>query len=130
MEDLSKYPDFESVEYHQVYSALIQAARVRGTVKYQELAHLVGLPLSGNFMSKRIGEILGAVSANEVNHGRPMLSAIAVLQEGRPGKGFFDFARHLGLLATSDPSGEAAFWEEQTRQIYDIWRQRFHNPKS
>lgn len=122
------YPDYETVEYHLVYSELINAARRRGTVTYQELAHVVGLPLSGNYMGKRIGELLGAVSQNEVSRGRPMLSAIAVTTTGVPGGGFFNYARELGLLSSEGSQAEEAFWEAQQRKIYETWQQKF--PKS
>jgi hypothetical protein len=118
----------ESVEYYWVYSELIAAARRRGTVTYQELAHVVGLPLTGNYMGKRIGELLGAVSGNEVKHGRPMLSAIAVTANGYPGGGFFSWARELGLLNTDEPHAERAFVEAQQRKIYEIWQQKFLKP--
>lgn len=126
--DTSVYPDYENIEYHLVYSELIVAARRRGTVTYQELAHIVGLPLTGNYMGKRIGDILGAVSQNEVDHGRPMLSAIAVNTAGKPSKGFFDLARLVGLINSEDPETERAFVEAQKREIYKIWAQKFHNP--
>ncbi len=36
--------------YLLIYAELITAARYRGTVTYQELAELVGLPLHGIYM--------------------------------------------------------------------------------
>ena len=114
----------KSVEFYLVYSALIQAARHRGTVTYQELAHVLGLPLRGSFMGKRIGKILGTVSENEIKHSRPMLSAIAVNVEGKPGGGFFDLAREHGQLTTQS---DDEFWQEQKKQIYHTWQQQFSN---
>lgn len=86
---------------------------------------MVGLPLSGNKMGKQLGEILGAISKNEVDHGRPMLSAIVINTEGKLGGGFFPFAKQLGLLKSDDPAGQQAFWEAQKREIYHIWQQKF-----
>lgn len=126
---MENYPDYETVEYHLVYSELIHAARHRGTVTYQELAHVVGLPLVGNYMGKKIGAILGAVSQNEVNYGRPMLSAIAVTTKGIAGPGFFTLARELGLLSSEDTRDELDFWEEQKHRCYQIWQQSFHKEK-
>ncbi len=123
---MENYPDYETVEYHLVYSELIIAARRRGTVTYQELAHVVGLPLVGNHMGVRIGAILGAVSQNEFNQGRPMLSAVAVTSNGIPGGGFFTLARELGLLTADDKDSQQAFWKAQQRQLYTIWQQKFH----
>jgi hypothetical protein len=122
---MERYPDYETIEYHLIYSELIKAARHRGTVTYQELAVVVGLPITGNNMGKRLGEILGAISQNEVIQGRPMLSAVAVKAGGKLGDGFFKFARELEVLNTDDPHKEIAFWENQKRQIYEIWQQKF-----
>jgi hypothetical protein len=117
--------DYETIEYHLIYTELISAARHRGTVTYQELAHVVGLPRSGSYMGKRLGGILGAISENEVNHQRPMLSAVAVKVDGKPGEGFYTLARGLGLLDSDHPHDEAAFWEDQMRQCYHMWQQSF-----
>ena len=67
----NRFGDKDTVEYFLVYSALIQAARHRGTVTYQEAALLTGLPLSGNYMSSSLGWVLGTISENEVLHHRP-----------------------------------------------------------
>jgi hypothetical protein len=123
---MENYPDYESIEYHLVYSELIKAARNRGTVTYQELAHVVGLPLSGSYMGKRLGEILGAVSQNEFNYKRPMLSAIAVNVGGKVSDGFFVIAVELGLLKSDEPQERQAFLAKQRQEIYEIWKQRFH----
>jgi hypothetical protein len=83
MTEMENYPDYETVDYHLVYGELIRAARNRGTVTYQELTQVVGLPLSGNWMGKRLGDILGTVLHNEVNQRRPMLSALAIKTMGK-----------------------------------------------
>ncbi len=116
-------PDYESVEYHLIYAELIRAARHRGTVTYQELAHVVGLPLSGNYMSKRIGELLGTVAQNEVSHHRPMLSALVVNTAGKPGTGFIPWAEKLGLFHEGD--NPEAFWQDQCQACYQTWKQQF-----
>jgi hypothetical protein len=120
-----EFKEIDTVEYFLVYSELIHAARHRGSVTYQELAHVVGLPLSGNQMGLQIGNLLGAVSFNEVENGRPMLSAIGVTVKGNVGAGFFNLARQLGLLDSDHPADEDAFLQEQVHQIYRIWQQQF-----
>lgn len=116
-------PDYETVEYHLVYAELIQVARRRGTVTYQELAHIVGLPLTGNYMGKRIGELLGIVTQNEIAQGRPMLSALAVNSAGKPGSGFIPWAKELGLFKDGDD--ETVFWKNQCKACYQLWQQQF-----
>jgi hypothetical protein len=49
-------------EYFLILAELIQTARYRGTVTYQELADLVGLPLVGAFMGNELGGYLGTIS--------------------------------------------------------------------
>ncbi len=119
-----EFKEIDTVEYF-FYSELINAARHRGTVTYQELAHVVGLPIRGNHMAKQIGNLLGAVSFNEVENGRPMLSAIGVNVKSYAGEGFFNLARQLGLLNSDYPADEADFWKSQVDQIYEIWKQTF-----
>ena len=123
MVTIADYTDYETIEYHIVYSALIGAARMRGVVTYQEVARLVGLPSSGNLMGKRVGQLLGAVSVNEHDQGRPMLSALAVPVSGKPGPGFYELARDLGLLEAG--ADELRFWETQKRQVYEIWQPKY-----
>ena len=109
-------------EYHLVHHELITAARYRGTVKYQEIAKVMGLPMRGNLMGARIGQILGEISQDEVEAGRPMLSAIAVNTRGDAGPGFFTLARELQLLTGDSPEDERRFWEEQRAAVYETWK--------
>ncbi len=124
------FPDYETVEYHVIYGALIDAARYQGTVTYQNLATLVGLPTVGSHMANRLGYLLGAISANEINQGRPMLSAVAVNAQGRVSDGFFVLARQLGLLSDSATRDEELkFLSEHRNVSYDIWKQTYFQPK-
>ena len=107
-------------EYTLIQVELITAARYRGTVTYQEIAKILGLPLTGNFMQKRVGTILGEISRDEHANGRSMLSAVAVGVDGKPGKGFYGLARELGVLNTGDD--ELAFWESERKAVYNIWK--------
>jgi hypothetical protein len=111
-----------SQEYHLVFSELIHAARHRGTIRYQEIAKLIGLPLSGNYMGAKIGEIAGEISEDEHFAQRPMLSAILVGTTDRPGRGFFELARTLGRLKAADRDGENQFWEAEKRAVYEAWK--------
>lgn len=120
-----RFGDKDTPEYFLVYSALIQAARLRGTVTYQELALLTGLPLRGNHMSGSLGWVLGTISENEVKHNRPMLSALCITVNGKPGTSFLPFARKLGLLDSDNPEQEQAFWENQCKACYQVWQQQF-----
>jgi hypothetical protein len=115
-----------SREYSLIFAELITAARYRGTVTYQALAELVGLPLQGNYMGRALGEYLGAISEDEVRvHGRPMLSAIAVTTSGTPGEGFFGLAKDLGKLMSDHPAERQAFWDAERNAVYTTWQRSF-----
>jgi hypothetical protein len=109
--------------YQLVVCRLLTAARHRGYVTYQEIAKVMGLPLTGSHMGSQTGWILGEISEDEHNVGRPMLSAVALSVRGKPGPGFFKLARDLGLLDTEAGDPEMAFWEEQRTALYDLWKE-------
>jgi hypothetical protein len=107
-------------EYALVYTELISAAKYRGTVTYQELAKLIGLPLRGSYMGREIGQLLGEISEDEVEKGRPMLSAVAVGVDGKPGPGFFNLAKQIGKLL--DDKDQNTFWRTECQELYKIWK--------
>ncbi len=109
-------------EYHLIYSELITASRYRGTITYQEIAQIIGLPLKGSYMGAEIGHLLGEISEDELNAGRPMLSSIAVNVQGSLGAGFFNLARSLGKLAEESKEAENDFWEEESEAVYETWK--------
>jgi len=107
-------------EYALVYAELITAARYRGMVTYQEVAKLIGFPLEGNLMGSRIGQLLGEISEDEVNKGRPMLSAIVINTTGTPGPGFFALAKQLVKLKDGDD--EKKFWRSELEAVHETWK--------
>jgi hypothetical protein len=107
-------------EYAFIYTELITAAKYRGTITYQEIAKIVGLPMSGSHMGSEIGKILGQISEDEVGNGRPMLSAIAVNVQGVPGPGFYELAKQLGRL--KENSDVDIFWQAEYQAVYETWK--------
>ena len=63
-------------------------------------------------MDQQVGHLVGEISEDEHNAGRPMLSALVVEKDtGMPSSGFYDLARELGLLTgttKSDKKGSSA----------------------
>ena len=108
--------------YHTVYCELLAAARYRGTVTYQEIAQVMGLPLQGSHMGKEVGHILGEIAEDEMTSGRPMLSAVAVGVSGEPGPGLFALARALGRLKGDSAEAKAKFWEKERDSCYQTWK--------
>lgn len=117
-----------TTEYFPILAELIRAARYRGTVTYQELADLIGLPLRGAYMGGELGEYLGAISEEEAKQSRPMLSAITITVAGEPGGGFFAKAKELGKFTGESAAERAAFWEAEKQAVYKTWQKSF--PKS
>ena len=111
-------------EYLLVYAELINAARCRGSLTYPEVAEVMGLPLSGNHMGKEVGQLLGEISQEECEQGRPMLSVLVYNVHGLPGGGFFDLARELGKLQAGTAEGEERFLEQERDAVYATWRRR------
>lgn len=107
-------------EYFITYGILINAAKHSGLATYQEIAQACGLPTSGNYMGTTVGDILGAISKNELEHSRPFLSAIAVGVNGKPGPGFMNWAKELN--AVNENQGEEDFFSQECKKIYEEWK--------
>ncbi len=116
--------------YHIIYSELITAARYRGTVTYQEIAKLMGLPLTGNYMGFEVGYILGEISEDEHTQGRPMLSAVAVGASENPGPGFYTLAGQLNKFNGDSPEAKQQFWEQERDEVYKTWKKPLTDEES
>jgi hypothetical protein len=75
-------------------------------------------------MQREVGTILGEISEDEVNQGRPMLSAVVVsVNSHLPGKGFYGLAQALGLLDNDCGDEEKLrFWRSHLEEVYREWR--------
>jgi hypothetical protein len=114
-----------SKEYLLVYAELLQAARYRGVITYQAVAQIMGLLMTGNLMGKKVGQLIGEISQDEVQNGRPMLSALVVGTSGVPGDGFYTWAKELGRLTDDSREARAAFWESERQAVYQAWARTF-----
>ena len=111
-------------EYLLVYCVLIHAARNKALVSYSEIAELMKLPPTGNFMQRQIGALLGEIAKEEIVNGRPMLSALAKSKnKPRPGEGFFNLAKELGIYKGNSEDDEKHFWENLREKIYTAWEE-------
>jgi hypothetical protein len=116
---------YETPLYHIIYSHRISAAQMRGLTTCQHVAEIRGMPLSGQNMGKQVGDMIGAISANEVAHGRPMLSAIVVGVSGVPGDGFYAWAENLGRYNTAQHTRREDFWHQEMEAVYETWKRQF-----
>jgi hypothetical protein len=116
-------------DYNEVLQRLIQAAREHQLIYYEEdVATIMGLKGKGNHMANETGHLLGEISEDEHNQGRPMLSSIVVHKAGKdkgiPGNGFFNLAVSLGKLSANATDQERqAFWQNERDAIYREWAQ-------
>ena len=109
-----------TITYARVFGELVRAAEYRGVTTYQDIALIMKLPQRGSHMGREVGHILGEISEDEFQAGRPMLSAVAVNVNGKPGPGFFTLARGLGRPCREDE--EQAFWVAERDATYVAWR--------
>jgi len=111
--------------YPKVFCRLIQAALARQPIHYEDVAAIMNLQGRGQHMSKETGHMLGEISEDEHNQGRPMLSAVVVQKTGKekvPGDGFFTLACQLHKLEENATTEQKkVFWENELNQTYEKW---------
>lgn len=104
-----------------VRQELIETAKARATISYSELGGLIGLDMGQPDQRTCLSDLLGEINIAEHDEGRPMLSAVAVLKgEGRPGSGFFEIARRLGLCS-KDKRVQEEFFVAELKRVYAYW---------
>src|SRR4051812_3123114 len=81
----------------EIRRVLVEKAKQRSMIPYSEL---VGRVTSVNFRAfdQKLFAILGQISFEENEQGRPLLSVLVVHKTGdmQPGEGFFELAQSLG----------------------------------
>ena len=112
---------FGPVDHQAIRAKLIQAAERGELVYYSDLALATGREMKGPHWAVHLGRILGQISAEEVEAGRPMLSAIVVSRDSKlPGEGFFNLGQELHRVDAGED--EAAFAGRQMRRVYEYWQ--------
>ena len=107
-------------KYIDVLSRLVHTARHGGLLNDQVVAALIGVSSQRNVMAKGIAHVCREISEDEVNAGRPMLSALVVGKKGIPGKEFFSCAKSLGRFPVDLDAEE--FWDKERNAVYATWR--------
>jgi hypothetical protein len=109
--------------YGLTFAALVTAAHTRSLCTYTGIAELASLPTTYPQMQKEVGQLLGEISEDEHNAGRPMLSAIVVdKNDGQTGEGFFTLARKLSLLKTDSRSAAIEFLNKEKTAVFEFWK--------
>ena len=93
-------------------------ARARDGISYSDLAGRINA-ISFLVTDQRFFVLLREISSDEYRAGRGMLTAVVVRKRGdfKPGPGFFELARGLGLDATDTDR----LWVEQITKAHDYW---------
>lgn len=97
---------------------LMRVAHARQVIAYSDLVPQIR-SISFLATDQRFFFLLREISAEEHRGGRGMLTAVVVHKAGdyKPGPGFFDLARGLGLnVADTD-----RLWIEQINKVQDYW---------
>lgn len=99
-------------------AVLIRVAGARQVIAYSDLAPKIQ-SISFLASDQRFFFLLREISAEEHRAGRGMLTAVVVHKAGdyKPGPGFFELARGLGL-GTSDTD---RLWIEQITKVHEYW---------
>jgi hypothetical protein len=106
--------------YIHVLAELVRAAQYRGVTTYQDIAVIMGLPLTGSHMGKETGQVLGEIAEDEVKAGRPMLSAVVVGVSERPGPGFYALAHEISRATSAEENID--FWKRELHLVYAAWK--------
>ena len=103
-----------------IYAELKRVARAGQTTTYAGIAPLARLDMGKAADRAEIGHLLGEISQYEHDHGRPMLSAVVILQEwNMPGQGFFTLARELGLHPRAE---DIEFFSNELNRVHQAWK--------
>ncbi|MDY0017635.1 MAG: hypothetical protein RBS89_07320 [Candidatus Delongbacteria bacterium] len=106
----------------KLYDKLIRTAQARRVVTYSDIAPMLFLKMDNPVDRNTIGDILGEISRDEHEHGRPMLSAVVVHGEDKsPGGGFFVLAKELGRFVDGD---KLVFYAKELNAVYDYWKSK------
>jgi hypothetical protein len=102
----------------EIRTILIRKAKERAMIPYSDLAAQVRA-VNFSAFDVRLFSILGQLSTEEHDHGRPLLSVLVVHKSGdmQPGEGFFDLAESLGR----DTSSLLTAWIVEVQRVYQFW---------
>lgn len=104
----------------RIRDTLIKAARNQRVVYYAEVGKLLNFSMDNPSHRVELGRILGEISTEEHEKGRPLLSAVVVHKEDhQPGEGFFNLARELGKKRPDEDSD--AFYASELKRVFNAW---------
>ena len=105
----------------EVAGILRETARNGDRIPYSEVTKKLRAIEELDPHSSAFAAMLGSVSSEEHDAGRPLLSAVAVYKgQLTPGPGFATIARELGFVFEDGD----IFWAEEIERVHNYWRDR------
>lgn len=111
-------------EHIRIREVLIRYARKNDMIVYLDLLNQAKVRLDMSIPYDRgvLGHLLGEISWNEVQEGRPMLSSVARLKDKYiQGQGFFDLAEKLYDVKLNNSDKKRLFGIEELKKTYEYW---------
>jgi hypothetical protein len=102
----------------EIHAILVKKAKERAMIAYSDLVAQVRA-VSFKAFDMRLFSILGQISTEEHEQGRPLLSVLVVQKTGdmQPGDGFFELAESLGRNTTNLLEA----WIVEVQKVYQHW---------
>jgi hypothetical protein len=102
----------------EIRDILIATARKRAMITYSDLVAQAST-VTFNAFDQKLFAILGQISVEEHEDGRPLLSVLVVHKHGdmKPGEGFFELAEALGR----NTSDVLKAWITEVQKVYQHW---------
>jgi hypothetical protein len=100
-------------------AVLAESARTKKMISYTDFMHQIRSISFTIPHDSRLPQFLAEISTEEAEAGRGMMTALIVRKDGeRPGAGFFQLARRLGL----DVSDPEKFWMGEVNKVFASWQ--------
>lgn len=107
-----------------VYNKLIELAKLKQTISYQELCKQcnLGFEMSNRSDVQKLSNILDDISSSENQSGNPLLSAIVFRKERNyPGDGFFIMAKRENRFKGNSDIDKLEFFSIEVRKVFEYW---------
>lgn len=104
----------QTIRCSEVRGILRLCARRKEFITYLDVARSLGMFSGGRELATCLGQIMEANAEKK----EPLLSSLVIRNDtGRPGTGYFEQARSLGLLHSSKDDEVEAFWRSEVRRL-------------
>ena len=111
-------------DHLRIKDVLIKVAKRKSVINYTDLLKQSGVHLDMSNPHDRgvLGNLLGDISWNEVQEGRPMLSSVALhAGDFKQGGGFFDLAEELYSISLPSADAELNFGMDEMNKTHEFW---------